>query len=117
MSYEPWGRSVITVLHSKKDVGNFFIMYIPLGRMSFIISDIANSIELQIKASLTQTLCPKDILSLILSHPKKAVAFGVFQQSILFPNERMFVSHGCFDIFWGVFQEKVHEINVFHKTN
>ena len=44
----------------------------------------------------------------------KAIAFGVFQQSLLFPNERINISHGRFDIFMGVFKE---ELTVYSRVN
>ena len=36
----------------------------------------------------------------------QALAFGVFQQSLLFPNERWTSSHGWFDISMGVFKAR-----------
>ena len=40
MINETFGRSIITVLKSSKDVINFGVLYIPLGRMSFNIIKI-----------------------------------------------------------------------------
>ena len=41
--------------------------------------------------------------SLISSN--KAASFGIFQQSLLFPNERINIDHGRYDIFMGISKE------------
>ena len=43
-----------------------------------------------------------------LLHLKKALGFGIFEQSLLFPNERINTSHGRFDIFMGIFKEELN---------
>ena len=38
----------------------------------------------------------------------KAASFGVFQQSLLFPNERINSNHGRYDIFMGISKENLN---------
>ena len=95
MINETIGRSIITVLQSKNDVINFALLYVPLGRMFL---DIIQGAVFQYYHSF---------LMLVKGISYKAIAFGVFQQSLLFPNERINISHGRFDIFMGVFKEEL----------
>ena len=48
------------------------------------------------------------MLSKLVIAPKKALGFGIFEQSLLFPNERINTSHGSFDIFMGIFKEELN---------
>ena len=38
----------------------------------------------------------------------EAASFGIFQQSLLFPNERINSNHGRYDIFMGISKEKLN---------
>ena len=102
MINETSGRSIITVLQSKYDVINFALLYIPLGKMSL---NIILTYYIEILPVIKNWGIVSLLIELITSN--KAVAFGVFQQSLLYPNERINVGHGRFDIFMGVFKEEL----------
>ena len=89
MIFEKIGRSIIAVLKSKYDVLNFISLYVPLGRIPSIIK-----------------VKKKTIFKIEIIASDQAFAFGVFQQSLLFPNERFTSTHGKFDIFMGISKER-----------